>query len=270
MDIQTIQQQGIGVFDSGIGGLTVANAIHSRLPNESIYYFGDTDRIPYGTKPVSTILQYCLEISQFLLEQGAKIIVVACNTATAAALPQLRATWPGTPFIGMEPAVKPAVKASRTGKIGVLATRTTFQSTRYHSLLRRFAQSYQCFEDPCIGLVELVEAGRWSDPETEALLRSIIQPMLSKGVDTLVLGCTHYPFVESLIRTIAGPDIEIINPAPAIARRVEQVLTEYHWHCPSKNSGGQKYWVSGNKDTMEMALEGLSLPPSNIYRFQAQ
>lgn len=270
MDIQTIQQQGIGVFDSGIGGLTVANAIHSQLPNESIYYFGDTDRIPYGTKPASTILQYCLEISQFLLDQSAKAIVVACNTATAAALPQLRARWPETPFIGMEPAVKPAVKASRTGKIGVLATRTTFESTRYQSLLHRFAQTYQCFEDPCIGLVELIEAGRWSDPETESLLRSIIQPMLSKGVDTLVLGCTHYPFVELLIRTIVGADVEIINPAPAIARRVEQVLTEHNWHCSDKNAARHKYWVSGNKDALEMALKGLSLPPSNIYRFQAQ
>lgn len=270
MDIQTIQQQGIGVFDSGIGGLTVANAIHSHLPNESIYYFGDTERIPYGTKPASTILQYCLEISQFLLDQNAKVIVVACNTATAAALPQLRATWPKTPFIGMEPAVKPAVTASRSRKIGVLATRTTFESTRYQSLLERFAQSYQCFEDPCIGLVELIEAGRWADPETESLLRSIIQPMLARGVDTLVLGCTHYPFVEPLIRKIAGSEIEVINPAPAIARRLEQILTEHNWHCPAGNSTEQKYWVSGNKDTLEIALEGLSLPPSNIFSFQAQ
>lgn len=270
MDIQTIQQQGIGVFDSGIGGLTVANAIHSHLPNESIYYFGDTDRIPYGTKPASTVLQYCLEISQFLLDQSAKVIVIACNTATAAALPQLRTTWPNTPFIGMEPAVKPAVKASHSGKIGVLATQTTFESTRYHSLLRRFAQSYQCIEDPCIGLVELIEAGRWSAPETESLLRSIIQPMLSKGVDTLVLGCTHYPFVEPLIRTIVGADVEIINPAPAIARRLEQILTEHDWHCPSKSLGKLKYWVSGNKEALEVALAGLSLPASNIHRFQAQ
>ena len=205
MDIQSIQLQGIGVFDSGIGGLTVANAIHSHLPNESIYYFGDTDRIPYGTKPASIILQYCLEVSQFLLEQSAKVIVVACNTATAAALPQLRATWPEIPFIGMEPAVKPAVKATRSGKIGVLATQTTFSSPRYQSLLERFAKPYQCFEDPCIGLVELIEAGRWSNTETERLLRSIIEPMLAEGVDTLVLGCTHYPFVEPLIKKIAGP-----------------------------------------------------------------
>lgn len=270
MDIQSIQLQGIGAFDSGIGGLTVANAIHSRLPNESIYYFGDTDRIPYGTKSASTILQYCLEISQFLLDQSAKVIVVACNTATAAALPQLRATWPQTPFIGMEPAVKPAVKASRTGKIGVLATQTTFESPRYQSLLERFAKHYLCFEDPCIGLVELIEAGKWSAPETEALLRSIIQPMLSKGVDTLVLGCTHYPFVETLIKRIVGPKIEIINPAPAIAKRLEHILDEHSWHNSIPHSAKQKYWVSGNKDALVKAVEGLGMPLGNIYRFQAQ
>ncbi|NRB51548.1 MAG: glutamate racemase [Saprospiraceae bacterium] len=270
MDIQSIQLQGIGVFDSGIGGLTVANAIHSHLPNESIYYFGDTDRIPYGTKPASIILQYCLEVSQFLLEQSAKVIVVACNTATAAALPQLRATWPEIPFIGMEPAVKPAVKATRSGKIGVLATQTTFSSPRYQSLLERFAKPYQCFEDPCIGLVELIEAGRWSNTETERLLRSIIEPMLAEGVDTLVLGCTHYPFVEPLIKKIAGPTTEIINPAPAIARRLAQILTEHNWLNQTAQPGKKKYWVSGNKDALQKALKGLDLPLNNIYRFQAQ
>ena len=170
----------------------------------------------------------------------------------------------------MEPAVKPAVKATRSGKIGVLATQTTFSSTRYQSLLERFAQPYQCFEDPCIGLVELVEAGRWSAPETESLLKSIIQPMLAEGVDTLVLGCTHYPFVEPLIRKIVGPAIEIITPAPAIARRLEQILTERNWLNPTVSTEKEKYWVSGNKDALEQALKGLDLPQSNIYRFQAQ
>ena len=270
MDIQSIQLQGIGVFDSGIGGLTVANAIHSHLPKETIYYFGDTDRIPYGIKPASIVRQYCLEVSQFLIEQSAKAIVVACNTATAAALPQLRAAWPAIPFIGMEPAVKPAVKATRSGKIGVLATQTTFSSPRYQSLLERFAKPYQCFEDPCIGLVELIEAGKWSDSETESLLRSIIQPMLSEGVDTLVLGCTHYPFVESLIRKIVGSGVEIINPAPAIARRLDQILTERNWLNQTAEPGKKKYWVSGNRDTLQRALKGLNLPLNNIYRFQAQ
>ncbi len=270
MYIQAIQQQAIGVFDSGIGGLTVANAIHSRLSNESIYYFGDTDRIPYGTKSSSTILQYCLEISEFLLERSVKTIVVACNTATAAALPQLRATWPDTPFIGMEPAVKPAVKATLTGKVGVLATQTTFESQRYQRLLERFAKPYQCIEDPCKGLVERIEAGRWVDPETESLLRAIIQPMLSQGVDTLVLGCTHYPFVEFLIRKIVGPGIKIINPAPAIAKRLELILHERNWRNPDPHSAQHKYWVSGQKEALERALKGLSMPLGNIYRFQAQ
>lgn len=270
MDEQSIQQQAIGVFDSGIGGLTVANAIHSRLPYESLYYFGDTDHIPYGTKPASTILQYCMEISQFLLDQACKVIVVACNTASAAALPQLRSTWPNIPFIGMEPAVKPAVKASKSGKIGVLATQTTFQSTRYQSLLERYAQTYQCFEDPCIGLVELIEAGCWNSPQTEHLLRSIIDPMLMREVDTLVLGCTHYPFVKPLIRQIAGPNMQIIDPAPAIAKRVESILEEEGLSRSACIPGEQKFWVSGDQKAMVKALPYLGFNNSNILTFQSQ
>lgn len=270
MDTKFIQQQAIGVFDSGIGGLTVANAIHTRLPKESICYFGDTHRIPYGTKPASTVLQYCMEISEFLLDQACKVIVVACNTATAAALPQLRAAWPQVPFIGMEPAVKPAVSATMTGKIGVLATQTTFKSPRYHRLLKRFAESYECFENPCIGLVELIEAGCWDCRETEALLRSIVEPMLAKGVDTLVLGCTHYPFVKELLHRIAGPTVQIINPAPAIARRLESILVDKGWQQQEKAPLEQKFWVSGDKDALEKALSRLGFQNPNIFRFQSQ
>jgi len=270
MDTNHIHQQAIGVFDSGIGGLTVANAIHTHLSKESIYYFGDTNRIPYGTKPASTVLQYCMEISQFLLDQSCKVIVVACNTATAAALPQLRATWPQVPFVGMEPAVKPAVSATKTGKIGVLATQTTFKSPRYQRLLERFVESYECFENPCIGLVELIEAGCWDSRETETLLRSIVEPMLAKGVDTLVLGCTHYPFVKELLQRIAGPAVQIIDPAPAIARRLESILIDKGWQRQRETKPEQKFWVSGDKDALEKALSRLDFQNPNIFRFQSQ
>lgn len=270
MDESSIQPQAIGVFDSGIGGLTVANAIHKRLPNEILHYFGDTEHIPYGTKPAATILQYCMGISQFLLDQSCKVIVVACNTATAAALPQLRKRWPQVPFIGMEPAVKPAVGATKSGKIGVLATQTTFQSIRYQSLLERYAQAYQCFEDPCIGLVELIEAGSWNSTSAESLLRSIIDPMLRQGVDTLVLGCTHYPFVKPLIQNITGPEVQIIDPAPAIAMRLESILQQKKIRRTAILPPKHFFWASGKQEAMEKALPHLGFQNDNIYRFQSQ
>ncbi len=254
MDDQSIQSQAIGVFDSGIGGLTVANAILAQLPNESICYFGDTAHIPYGTKQVPTIRQYCEQITTFLLTRSCKAIVVACNTATAAALPHLRAKWPNIPFIGMEPAVKPAVLASKSRKIGVLATQTTFKSLRYQKLLARFAEGYTCFEDPCIGLVEWIEGGQWESPAVRLLLHEIIDPMLTSGVDTLVLGCTHYPFVKPSIASIAGEDVEIINPAPAIARQLARVLVNHTLLQLQAVVPKHEFWVSGHEDSMRRAL----------------
>lgn len=216
----------IGVFDSGMGGLTVAHAIVDRLPQASLLYFGDTAHIPYGTKSADLVLQYSENISQFLIESGCKVIVVACNTASAAALPQLRARWPEIPFIGMEPAVKPGAKATRSGLVGVLATAGTFKSQRYASLMARYAKGVAMVENPCLGLVEQIEAGQLDTPATEALLRSILEPMMEAGADTFVLGCTHYPFVAPLIRSIIGPDRALIDPAPAVARQLERVLRE--------------------------------------------
>ncbi|MCB0568553.1 MAG: glutamate racemase [Phaeodactylibacter sp.] len=218
--------QPIGIFDSGIGGLSVAYAILHQLPAELLLYFGDTAHIPYGTKPASTIRRYSENICRFLLDQGCKLIVVACNTASAAALNHLRHLWPDVPIVGMEPAVKPGALATRTGKVGVLATAGTFKSQRYASLMHRFAKEVELLENPCLGLVERIEAGQLDGPETEQLLRSIINPMLAAGADAFVLGCTHYPFVQPLIEKIAGPDIAIINPAPAVARQVERLLHE--------------------------------------------
>lgn len=218
------KDQPIGVFDSGIGGLTVANAILTRLPRESLLYVADTAHVPYGPQPAENILAYSRAISAFLLSEGCKLIVVACNTASAAAINHLRAQWPEVTFVGTEPAVKPAAQSTRSRRVGVLATQGTFRSERYASLMSRFAEDVQVFEDPCLGLVPLIEAGQFDTPATEALLRGILQPMLDRGADTLVLGCTHYPLVSSLIQRIAGPDVQLIDPAPAIARRVEMLL----------------------------------------------
>lgn len=244
----------VGVFDSGIGGLTVANAILRLLPAESLVYFGDTARAPYGPKSPETIIRYSLEISTFLMRQGAKIIVVACNTASAAALAHLRAAWPDFTFVGMEPAVKPAAKSTRSGVIGVLATQGTFKSQRYTSLTERFAAGIQVYEDPCSGLVPLIESGHWDGPETESLVGNIIRPMLEKGADTLVLGCTHYPLILPLIRRIAGPEVLIIDPAPAVARQVARVLSERQLAASTDNRPFQKYFVSGDDRTLKLAL----------------
>ncbi|MCB0638058.1 MAG: glutamate racemase [Lewinella sp.] len=237
----------IGVFDSGIGGLTVANAILSHLPLESISYYADTGHVPYGPRSREEISGFAHRITQYLLDQGSKLIVVACNTATAAALHELRASWPEVPFVGMEPAVKPAALATKSGKVGVLATAATFRSERYATLMHRFARDVQVWENPCIGLVPLIEARRWEDPETDTLLRTIITPMLQAGIDTLVLGCTHYPFLMPLIRRIAGPDVTIIDPAPAVARQVERQLAERGWLISTPHQPHHRFFASGNQ-----------------------
>ena len=246
----------VGLFDSGIGGLTAAYAIIQQLPQERLLYFGDTVHLPYGPQPAEAIRTYSADITQFLLQQGCKAIVVACNTATAAALNYLRERWPDVPFIGMEPAVKPGACATRTGKVGVLATAGTFKSQRYASLMHRFAKDIELLEDPCTGLVERIEAGQLDGPEMEAFLRNILEPMLAGGADTFVLGCTHYPFVQPLIQKIAGDSATIINPAPAVALQLRRVLEERHLLNPERN-GPHRFYLSGEKKNFEALASGL-------------
>lgn len=217
----------MGVLDSGVGGLSVLVHLRRLLPAEDMVYFGDQAHIPYGPRPVGEIQAFTAAITRFLLAREAKIIVVACNTATAAAVDYLRETFPFVPFVGMEPAVKPAALHTRSGKVGVLATPSTLNSNRYAGLMARFAAGIAVYEDPCSGLVQLIEAGALTSSETRELLRRVVEPMLAEGVDTLVLGCTHYPFVRSLLEEIAGADVTIIDPAPAVARHTRFVLQQH-------------------------------------------
>lgn len=243
-------QDYIGVFDSGIGGLSVANAIYRLLPQESIYYYADTARVPYGPRPKAEISQFAHEIVAHLLERGAKMIVLACNTATGAALNELRASWPDVPFVGMEPAVKPAATATRIGKVGVLATASTIKSERYGRLMHDYASDIQVWENPCVGLVPLIEQGNLQSEDIRQQLGDILTPMLAEGVDTLVLGCTHYPFVTPIIAEIAGPKVQIIDPAPAVARQVERQLVA-HQLLTTATSGTYYFESSGdNADLM--------------------
>lgn len=213
----------IGVFDSGVGGLSVLRHIRAELPGEPLVYLADRAHVPYGPRPASEIQQFSEGITRFLLRQGARLIVVACNTATAAALNHLRQVFPHVSFVGTEPAVKPAAQQTQSGKVGVLATSRTFDSQRYVALMARYGQGIELFEDPCVGLVPLIEAGQIDTPETEQLLQTALSPMLRAGVDTVVLGCTHYPFVLPLIEKIVGTAVTIIDPAPAIARQTHRL-----------------------------------------------
>jgi glutamate racemase len=194
----------IGVFDSGVGGLSVLRELRSQLPCARLLYFADTAHVPYGPRPLAEVRDFSFAIADFLLVQGAQALVVACNTASAAALHPLRARLPA-PVVGMEPAVKPAVEHSHTGVVAVLATQATFQGALFASVVERFAHGVEVIPQVCPGLVEQIEAGELAAPRTEEMLRGWIEPLLGRGIDALVLGCTHYPFVRPLIEQICGP-----------------------------------------------------------------
>lgn len=214
----------IGVFDSGIGGLTVLHAIHQLMPDEPLLYLADQAHVPYGQRSLEEVRHFSRIITQDLLDQGSRLIVVACNTASAAALRYLRQVFPDIPFVGMEPAVKPAAEHTRSGVVGVLATPATFQGELYASVVERFGQGVKLLQHTCPGLVMQIENGNLDSAETRRILEEALHPMLNQGIDTVVLGCTHYPFVIPLIQQIVGPGVRVIDPAPAVARQVQRLL----------------------------------------------
>jgi glutamate racemase len=229
----------IGVLDSGVGGLSVLHHLREQLPHEDFIYLADQAHIPYGPRPQAEIQKYTAGIIRFLINKRAKLIVVACNTASAAALEFLRKTFPHIPIVGMEPAVKPAASITRSGRVGVLATPGTFNSHRYASLMARYAGGIEVSEDPCPGLVQLIEDGALDSAETRRLLEDVVGPMISSGVDTLVLGCTHYPFILPLLREVTGEVVAIIDPAPAVARHTRNVLQQNNLATLASQDGGQ-------------------------------
>ena len=214
----------IGVFDSGVGGLSVLRAIRQQLPAVPVIFLADQAHVPYGPRSLEQVRLFSEAITRYLLGRGCKLIVVACNTASAAALHFLRQKFTDTPFVGMEPAVKPAAEQTRTGVVGVLATPATFQGALYASVVERFANGVTLLPHTCPGLVAQIEAGQLDTPQTRLILEDALMPMLAQGIDTVVLGCTHYPFVIPLIQEITGPGVRVIDPAPAVARQVGRVL----------------------------------------------
>lgn len=221
----------IGIFDSGCGGLSVYREIVKRLPCERYCFYADNANCPYGEKTAAYIRERAVCITDRLLEKGADLIVVACNTATAAAIAQLRERYPSVPFIGMEPAVKPAALGTRSGVIGVLATAGTLKGSKYLHTRGRFEDEVTIVEHVGQGFVELVENGILDGPEAEAVVKASVQPLLDAGADKIVLGCTHYPFLRPVIERLCGSAAEVIDPAPAVARHTVTVLQERGIPC---------------------------------------
>lgn len=239
----------IGVYDSGVGGLTVLRELKRLMPKEDYVYYSDGAFCPYGPKDPEFIRGRATEIASMLIGRGASVIVVACNTATAAAISHLRSIYK-IPFIGMEPAIKPAAIHSKTGVVGVLATAGTFKGRLYLDTLARFASEVKVIEKVGTGLVEAVERGDFNSEPVMSLLRSYIEPMVNEGADHIVLGCTHYPFLEDAIRSIAGDGVTIVNPAPAVARQTLHVLSGIKKIEPSTREGSTEFLSSGSTDVL--------------------
>jgi glutamate racemase len=247
----------IGVFDSGVGGLSVLSEVRRALPGEKLIYLADQAHVPYGSRSLEKVQSYARGITEYLLAREARLIVVACNTASAAALHALRETYPRVPFVGMEPAVKPAAERTRSGVVGVLATPATFQGALYASVVERFAREVTVLQDTCHGLVEEIEDGQLDSPHTHRILQRALQPMLAQGIDTIVLGCTHYPFVIPRIREIAGPGVRVIDPAPAVARQVVRVLEARGLGVAQGLEGETRFLTTGSPGGLETAVSRL-------------
>lgn len=217
----------IGVMDSGVGGLSVLAHCRAILPDAAFLYVADSQYAPYGPKPEQLIQARCLQIADYLIAQGVCAIVVACNTATAAAIKTMRAKY-ALPIIGMEPAVKPAVAATQNQKIGILATTGTLQSARFAALLADYGQQVTVKTQACEGLVECIERGELTSPETMALLTRYCAPLIAEGVDTIVLGCTHYPFLKNAIQAVVGECVTLIETGEAVARQLQRQLPLMH------------------------------------------
>lgn len=243
----------IGIMDSGSGGLSVLREILRVLPDEKYIYFSDNAFCPYGEKSAEFISGRCHEIVSDFKEKGADAVVIACNTATAAAIPTLRAEFTGIPIVGMEPAVKPAALGSRSGVIGVLATKSTLKSTKYIDTRRRYTEGVKVMEHIGEGFVELVESLELSGPHAESVVRRSLQPMLDEGADTIVLGCTHYPFLLPVLEQIAGDGVKFIDPAPAVARQLVRVLNKSGIECNTHPSRSYDVTLlsSGNDESLK-------------------
>lgn len=252
----TMSTAPVGVLDSGVGGLTILRELLRELPDERFFYFGDTGNCPYGVRPESEIQELAIAASRFLLERGVKEIVVACNTASVSALAALRATF-DVPFIGVVPAVKPAAKLTRSGKVGIASTEASARGDYLKRLVAEHANGVEVLAVGCPDLVLLAEAGMLDGPEVEAAVRGYVAPMLDQGIDTLVLGCTHFPAMRDVFTRVAGPAVEVIDSGAAIARQARRVLADRALLAPPASGpleqpravrSTDEFWCSGDAE----------------------
>ena len=234
------------MFDSGVGGLSILREVRQFYPSEDVLYFGDQGHVPYGPRPLEEIRGFVRGISRFFLKQNVKVIVIPCNAASAAGLHHARQLFPQVPFVGMEPAIKPAAERTQKGVIGVITTKATYQGELFASVVDRFAKNIQVETQVCPEFVRLVEAGKLDGEEVRSVAESYLQPLCEAGIDQLVLGCTHFPFLTPVLRDILGPRIEIVDPGPAVARQAGRVIAD------SRNAedhvGIVRYFTSGDAD----------------------
>jgi glutamate racemase len=247
----------IGVLDSGVGGLSVLREIRAQLPHESIIYIADQGHVPYGPRPIEQVRGFVEGIARFLIAEGVKLIVVGCNAASAAALYHLRDTFPQMPFVGMEPAVKPAAQNTKTGVIGVIATEATFQGELYASVVGRFAHDIQVEKQVCPEFVLLAEAGETDTPAVREVVHRRLKPMVDAHIDQLVIGCTHFPFLRDAIQAEVGPGVTIIDPAPAVARQTARVLADRALANTSSEPGHVIYYTSGELAAFRRVMRAL-------------
>ena len=246
----------VGVFDSGVGGLSVLREIRKELPSEDLLYVADSAHAPYGDRSNAFIEQRSAEVARFLIDRHAKAIVVACNTATGVAVDTLRSRLT-VPIIGMEPAVKPAASATRSGVVGVLATTQTLSSARFSRLLAQHGSDVEVVLQASPRLVDRVESGELSGGATRALVEEYVRPLLDRGADTIVLGCTHFPFLTELIQDIAGPAVTIIDPAVAVARELRRRLQAGNLLAEEMTPGSEEFWTSGPPDKVQQVISAL-------------
>jgi len=246
----------LGVFDSGVGGLSILREIRALLPQERLIYLADQAHLPYGEQSAADIVRYSRAATDFFCAQGVKLMVVACNTATSAALPILRQTYPDLAFVGLEPPVRPAARDSRTGVIGVLATPITTEGERLASLVERFADGVRVIRRPCPSLVTLAERGGPWTPADYAQIASLLADLNAENVDQVVLGCTHFTFVAPLIQA-ALPAAQLVDPAPAVARRVQNLLAEAGRLASADCAGGLRYLTTGDPARLASQIQHL-------------
>ena len=242
----------IGLFDSGMGGLSVWREIRAALPQESLIFFGDGVRCPYGSRSEAEVLQFTVEAADRLIAEGCKLIVIACNTATAVAIETLRESYPNIPFVGLEPAIKPAALTTKSGIVAVLATKRSLEGKLFLHTSEKYADKVQIIKSVGDGFVEIVERGEEDTPAAEAAVRAVVEPIIEAGADKIVLGCTHYPFLRKTIEgVIGGRDVEIIDSGSAISRRVLQLLDEHNLRAAEGNTPDYRFITLGDENYLK-------------------